>query len=235
MLKRPMAAAQESLSDRAYFAIREWILRGELKLGAPLSRQQLARTLEMSVQPVSEALQRLETEGFVETRYRAGTRVRIPTAEDIRDHYVIREALETQAARLVAERATLRQRQELRRMAEQVDILFARVAGNQNDAEFLFIVHNQHFQLHMRLAECTGCNGLRDAIEKKQVLVFNWLYMVASPGRRLPPNFHGDLVRAINTGDPETADKAMRVHIRHGLEELLATLLPQEIVKWRLA
>jgi len=227
-------ALEASLADRAYLAIREWILRGELKLGAPLSRRQLADDLGMSLLPVGEALQRLESEGLVETRHRAGTRVRVPTADDIRDQYVIREALEAQASRLFAERATLPQCQELRRMAEQVDVLFDRGAQQPDDAEFQFTIHNQHFQLHMRIAEYAGCGGLREEIEKKQVLLFNWLYTVATPGRQLPANFHRDLILAVTSGDPEAADKAMRGHIRHGLDEVLARLQPQEIRKWRL-
>ena len=62
----------------------------------------------MSVLPVSEALRRLEEDGLVESRPRAGTRVRVPSESDVRDLYELREALESQAARLFAERATPR-------------------------------------------------------------------------------------------------------------------------------
>ena len=55
--------------------------------------------------PVGEALQRLESDGLVESRPRSGTVVDA-FREDVRGHYVVREALETQAARLFAEKAT---------------------------------------------------------------------------------------------------------------------------------
>ena len=97
-----------SLSQQAYDLIRTGILKGQFPMGAPLSRRQLASQLGTSFLPVSEALQRLESEGMVESRPRVGTRVRVPTSQDIRGHYVIREALESQSARLFAERATLR-------------------------------------------------------------------------------------------------------------------------------
>ena len=227
---------QESLADRAYLMIREWVLRGELPLGAPLSRRQLADRLSMSVLPVSEALQRLEAEGLVETRYRAGTRVKAPTVQEIRDLYIVREALETQAARLVAERATPQQRQNLRRDAEQVDVLFDRGAQHLDDTEFQFTVHHEHFQLHMRIAEYAGSRSLQDAIEKKQVLIFNWLYMVATPERRVPRHFHGELIEAVTGPDPEVADRAMRSHVRFGLEDLLVTIQPPDSRKrkWRM-
>ena len=43
-----------SLADEAYLAIRDEILRGQLRPGTPLSRRRLARQLGMSVLPVSD-------------------------------------------------------------------------------------------------------------------------------------------------------------------------------------
>jgi GntR family transcriptional regulator, rspAB operon transcriptional repressor len=227
------AVLDESLSDRAYFAIREFILRGELPLGAPLSRRNLAHRLKMSLLPVGEALQRLEREGLVETRQRAGTRVRMPTREDVEDQYVIREALESQSARLVAQRATVQQFHELRRLAEQVDFLYHRSNSIGDDAEFMFNVHMQHFSLHMRIAEFANCKGLREEIESKQVLMLNWLYMVAAPGRELPRHFHRELVEALSSRDPERADREMRRHVHYALPELLRRIEAREVQGWR--
>src|SRR5438874_10136075 len=121
------AASPVSLSDRAYAAIREEILRGQLRPGTPLSRRRLARELGMSVLPVTDALRRLEVDGLVESRARAGTRVRVPTDHDIHALYELREALETQAARLFVQRATPAERQALRTLAARVDALFTRL------------------------------------------------------------------------------------------------------------
>src|SRR5690242_11160175 len=139
-----------SLADQAYLAIRERILRGKLTLGAVLSRRDLAQELGMSMLPVCEAMRRLENEGLVESKPRVGTRVRVPTERDIRERFVIREALESQSARLVAAKASLRQRQELLRMAEHVDAISRRITEHP-DAGSLFAVHNLHLQLHMRI------------------------------------------------------------------------------------
>jgi GntR family transcriptional regulator, rspAB operon transcriptional repressor len=223
----------ESLSDRAYFAIREFILRGELPLGSPLSRRRLAHRLKMSLLPVGEALQRLEREGLVETRQRAGTRVRMPTRQDVEDQYIIREALESQSARLVAQRGTVQQFHELRRMAEQVDFLYHRTKNHEDDSEFMFNVHMQHFNLHMRIAEFANCKGLREEIESKQVLMLNWLYLVAAPGRELPRHFHRDLIDSIAGRDPERADRGMRHHVRYALPELLRRIDACEVQGWR--
>src|SRR5437867_6972307 len=110
-----------SLAAEAYNVVRQRILRGELGLGQPISRRKLAAELGMSFLPVSEALLRLEIEGLLESRPRAGTRVRIPTPQDVRGHYVVREALEIQAARLFSEVATPEERVELMKLAVRVD------------------------------------------------------------------------------------------------------------------
>src|SRR5665213_991976 len=107
------SAPSKSLSGEAYSNVRQRILRGELKLGQVISRRTLASEMGMSFLPVSDALLRLEVEGLLESRPRAGTRVRIPTPQDVEGHYVVREALEMQAARLFAERATPEERTDL--------------------------------------------------------------------------------------------------------------------------
>src|SRR2546422_9847720 len=104
-VKSVRAARAATLSEKAYLAIREDILRGQLRPGTPLSRRRLARDLGMSVVPVTDALRRLEGDGLLESRARAGTRVRVPCEKDVRELYELREALETQSARLFAEKA----------------------------------------------------------------------------------------------------------------------------------
>src|SRR6266849_4589568 len=141
----------------------------------------------MSLLPVAEALQALESDGLVESRPRVGTRVCLPTAEEIRERYEIREALESQAARLYAERAGAREKRELESMAEHMDAMFNQCSvGKDHDRDFLYAVHTYHLQLHLRIAECTGCKALHQTIEKNHVLVFNWLFDVAASRPPLP-------------------------------------------------
>src|SRR5437868_13721169 len=113
----------DGLAGEAYVTVRERILRGELAIGQVISRRKIAAELGMSFLPVSEALLRLEHEGLLESRPRAGTRVRVPTREDVMGHYVVREALEVQAAMLFAAVATPDKRSELLKLAARVDAL----------------------------------------------------------------------------------------------------------------
>jgi DNA-binding GntR family transcriptional regulator len=230
-------AFRSSLAEQAYLAIRDRILRGQLPLGAALSRRRLADELGMSPLPVSEAVQRLEAEGLLESRPQVGTRVRIPTEEYVRDSFIVREALESQSARLFAERAGFAERQELIRMAEHVDALFNQCNGSERDPEFLFAVHGYHFQFHMKITEHAGCAALRAMIQKNNVLVLNWLYDLAGGLPPRPQRFHRDLAAVLAAGDPVAADAAMRQHVQWGVEDTVRSIRriqPYAGRKWRL-
>jgi DNA-binding GntR family transcriptional regulator/dienelactone hydrolase len=202
-----------SLAERAYQLIRERILKGELWLGTALSRRDLASELGMSLIPVSEALQRLEGEGLVESRPRVGTRVYAPTQQDIRERFVVREALEGQAARLFSEKASPREREDFRKMAARVDELFNRRSCGQGGAEFLYAVQTFHLQFHMRIAECTGCRFLIKLIEQTHVLVFNWLWD-ATERPRLRSRSHHDLADVPVGTNPKTPGRAPMQNVR---------------------
>jgi DNA-binding GntR family transcriptional regulator len=217
-----------SLSGRAYQTILKRILRGVAPMGSELSRRKLSVELGMSILPVSEALQRLQNEGIVETQPRVGTRVRIPTSRDVRERYEIREALECQTARLFCRAATPSDRAEVLRMARRVDILYGKCfSRTENDADFLYLVQDTHTRFHFRIAEVSGCQALLRMLESNQVLTFNWLYYVAARRPSLPVRFHSELAEALCTGDEETADRAMRAHIRFGLENVLGCIAPE--------
>lgn len=220
----PIADPQPSLSTRAYQVILHRILKGIVPVGGELSRRKLAEELGMSILPVAEALQRLQNEGIVETRSRVGTHVRVPTPADVRERYEIREALESQTARLFCRNASHADLDEIRTLARRVDALYDRCFGGENDPDFLYEVQDIHAGFHLRIAEVAGCGALRSMLETNQVLTFNWLYYVAARRPLLPPNFHIDLAGALCTRDEETADRAMRAHVRYGLDHILVGL-----------
>jgi GntR family transcriptional regulator, rspAB operon transcriptional repressor len=177
----------------------------------------------MSVVPVSDALQRLENEGLVESWPRVGTRVRIPTAQDIRGHYVVREALESQSARLFAQKSTPEERLEIQALARNLDEQYQKANADGLSTEANFDLHRLHQQFHMRVAECGGHPALSKAIERNQILTFNWLYDTATHRNSFPPDHHSRLAQAVSGGDAEAADAAMRQHVIYGREELLRT------------
>lgn len=222
-----------SLSNKAYFQIRERILRGELKPGEVLSARRLATEFKMSLLPVAQAMRQLESDKLVESRPRAGTRVRIPQPEEVRGRCVVREALEAQSARLCCVQATMKERVELMRLAKQLDTLYDRF-GRDHDADLQYVVHTLHFGLHMRIAEYARCPELKEVIETNQVLIYNWFFDLAANRRSLPSGFHTRLLQAVTGKDPLAADEAMRAHVQYGVVEALEQIVPQTANDWRL-
>ena len=106
-------------------------------------------------------------------------------------------------------------------MGRRMDRLYAACEKNLDDREFLFSANSHHMKLHLRIAECARCTSLRDAIEKEQVLIFNWLFDTAAKRRSLGLDYHARLTDALASGTPEKAASAMRQHIRRGLNEVL--------------
>jgi GntR family transcriptional regulator, rspAB operon transcriptional repressor len=213
-----------SLADQAYTRILDKILKGEYPLGAALSRRKLGLEFGMSFLPISEAIKRLEQEGLVESRPRVGTRVRIPSAQDLRDRHIMREALEAQSARLFAEKASVDERVEIRAMAAHLDTMTDRCASGESDPDFKFETQMYHLGFHMRIAECTGCVALCESLKQNQVLIFNWLYDVAAD-HHMPPRWHRQLADKITASDPDIAEAAIRAHVRYAIEDIQAEIV----------
>jgi len=209
----------DGLAGEAYVTVRERILRGELAIGQVISRRKIAAELGMSFLPVSEALLRLEHDGLLESRPRAGTRVRVPTRQDVEGHYVVREALEAQAAMLFSAQATRDERSELLKLAIRVDALSAQPDGNR------FIYLGLHEKLHRRIAECARCAALSDAISRTSALASTWL-CATRPATPNPPTHHEDLMKILGGDVPSEAADAMRAHIRSSLGNALRRLEP---------
>jgi DNA-binding GntR family transcriptional regulator len=212
------SAETSSLAAEAYSIVRQRILRGELILGQVISRRKLAAELGMSFLPVSEALLRLEFEGLLESRPRAGTRVRIPSPDDVRGHYVVREALEVQAAVLFCTVATVGERAELKKLAARVDAL------SQQPDRMLYL--GLHQKLHRRIAECTRCDTLCEAIDKTHALASIWFCVMRKPSPEDSPQRHQDLIDAISGSDVAHAADAMRQHIAVGMQHVMEVLEP---------
>ena len=88
----PIPAFQ--LGDRTYSSIRAAIVSGELAPRQALVDRQLAEQLQVSRTPVREALHRLEADGLVQPRGRAGWEVSDFTEQDVHELFQLRLLLE---------------------------------------------------------------------------------------------------------------------------------------------
>ncbi len=93
-----------TLAEKAFEALHQAIITGELGPGERLPIEELAETLDMSPMPIREALRRLDTAGLVEHVPHRGARVAELSVDDLREIYEVRLALEPMAMRHAAER-----------------------------------------------------------------------------------------------------------------------------------
>ena len=112
-LRLPVLAIEASLASRAYDTLREAIAEMPIYDGTDddirLDERALAERLGISRTPVRAALQRLETEGVVQSIPRRGIYVVRKTKAEIIEVILASAALEGMAARLAAERASDRE------------------------------------------------------------------------------------------------------------------------------
>jgi DNA-binding GntR family transcriptional regulator len=200
-------------ADKAYNIIFKKIISGEFEPGCKLSRRKMAELTGVSVIPVIEALNRLEGDGLVESQPQWGSFVTIPTLERIREIYVLREAIECQVARILAQGISSEQEQILRSIANKIDSEYNEKTRDD--------IENAHFELHSKMAEFTGYNSLIDAL--KRINLF-WVLCKAISTRRekasMPKDWHMRLVDAVMTGDSDKAEAVMRIHVADSLDAI---------------
>lgn len=93
------------LREAAYEALMELIITRELRPGQHLVENELAAQLGVSRQPIREALQRLQSEGWVDLRPALGAYVHVPTDAEADELLGVRTLLEAESARLAARAA----------------------------------------------------------------------------------------------------------------------------------
>jgi DNA-binding GntR family transcriptional regulator len=90
------------LSELAAERLREKILGGSLEPGAALSQEALAKEFGISRTPLRDALKTLERDGLIELDASGSAAVIDPRAEDAKDLLLIRQVIDSVAARRAA-------------------------------------------------------------------------------------------------------------------------------------
>lgn len=206
---KPIVGA--SLSSEAFDKVVEAITSGEFALGERLSEADLARRLGISRGPLREALGRLEGR-LVKRTPRIGVRVIDFGKDDLESLFLTREALEGMAARLACERMGTRQLTALRNLLEQhadrPEIVSGKsYAPKSRDEDF-------HFSI-IRAAHCEHLERLLMEELYYQLRIYR-RKSSTQPGRaQAALREHQVIVSAIESRNPDEAEKAMRTHLRN--------------------
>ena len=213
----PRGGEAASFADRAYYAIRELIVTLELPPGAVVREPELTERLGIGRTPVREALRRLAQERLVEVFPRRGMFV---TKVDVRDLVrlcEVRVALEPEAARLAAERATQADLAELRGVLGELD------GRRKRDARALIDLDER---IHRAIYHASHNPYLAETLEQYYAHALRiWMVALARTDIGAAVGGHHAVLEAVVRGDGARAARLMREHVESFEEAVRDVLL----------
>jgi DNA-binding GntR family transcriptional regulator len=204
-------------SDAAYEQLRQEIVDWVLTPGTLLSEIETAERLGVSRTPLREALTRLSAEGLVTAAGRA-TIVAPLSREHVLELFELREALETQAARLAA-----RRRDPERFEALLDEFRSGPEMGQQADPSRPYFLSGE---LDAAIDEAAANRYLQSALEDIRGQLARVRFHARSNTERLAQatQEHTQIVEAILSGDEVFAAQVTAVHLRNSLKNILESL-----------
>jgi len=190
--------------------LRQRIFRRELEPGSWIDELKIAEEFGISRTPLREALKVLAAEGLVTMKVRRGAYVTEMSEKDLRDVYHLLSLLESDAAGVVAQRATPSQLQALQ-------ALHAELEAAVNDREKFFAV-NERF--HMQLLEMADNRWRSQMVaDLRKVMKLNRHNSLLKQGRIEDSlREHRCILDAMLARNGPATVQAMQEHFSHGLE-----------------
>jgi DNA-binding GntR family transcriptional regulator len=207
--------AAVSLTPRALYEevaelLRQRIFNRELPPGSWIDELKLAEEYGISRTPLREALKVLATEGLVTMKVRRGAYVTEVSERDLTDVYHLLALLESDAAGVVATKASDAQLQDLQTLHRDLE------KSVSNRARFFEV--NEEF--HMRLLEIAD-NRWRDQMvaDLRKVMKLNRHNSLLKNGRiEESMAEHQAIMNALLARDAVGTVEAMQSHFRNGLQ-----------------
>ena len=205
-----LALTPRALYQEVAELLRERIFSNQLPPGSWIDEMALSEEYGISRTPLREAIKVLATEGLVTMKVRRGAYVTEVNAKDQSDVYHLLSLLESDAAGVVAQRATPAQLQDLQ-------TLHTELGAAMHFTDRFFEV-NERF--HMRLLEIAD-NRWRDQLcaDLRKVMKLNRHNSLLKSGRVAESlREHQALMDALLARNEALSVQRMREHFANGLE-----------------
>lgn len=210
----PPVFGGRTLADRAFEWLEEAIIKGDYPPETKLDEVALAKSFGISRGPVREAIRRLEGKKLVERVPHVGARVAALHPSDLADLLHVREALEGMACRLATERMSDAEIDELEKLLERHAKAGALKAGDS------YYQRPGDFDFHFRIIQGSrNIKLIQMLCDDLYYLLRVYRYRSSSRKGRAQEAFkeHQEVVKAMKARDADTAERAMRSHLRHAL------------------
>jgi DNA-binding GntR family transcriptional regulator len=195
------------LGGQVTHALRQAILTGRYRPGDHVTEAEIAQQLGVSHGPVREALRELESEDLLVIEPHRGAFVKSFTADDIREVYQFRSAIETAAVTLAIDHITEADLDHLERLIERM-----RQASGEGDLETLI-----ELDLEFHRVLCARCGNQRMYSAWLRLASPIRLFLTMAVPRYLSPEdtaeSHPPIVAALRRRDAAAAIR----HMEHGV------------------
>jgi len=199
-----------SISTRVYEAIRDAITATNLyeidEAHLRLDERELAARLGVSRTPIREALARLEHESLVTSIPRRGYFIARKSKAELLEVITVWAALESMAARLVAQSASDEAIASLRAIFATFD--GERLAANLDEYS------DANLRFHQRIIELSGCETLRRTADGILIHVRSIRHRTIGENHRFERSIvdHMHIIEALERRDAECAERLVRDH-----------------------
>ena len=213
-IRPPGALSPRALYEEVAELLRQRIFQRELEPGSWIDELKIAEEFGISRTPLREALKVLAAEGLVTMKVRRGAYVTEVSKQDLSDVYHLLGLLESDAAGVVAAKASKQEIKELQQLHDQLEK--AGKPGQENADAFFAI--NERF--HMRLLEIAN-NRWRDQMvaDLRKVMKLNRHNSLLKTGRIAESLAeHRAIMEALLASDSALTALRMQEHFANGLE-----------------
>jgi DNA-binding GntR family transcriptional regulator len=222
MERRKISIKRNTLKGQAYEYLKTAILRGDMESGRIYSEQYFADLLEISRTPVREAVSQLSQEGFVQIHPNIGVSVKQISADDVREMFQLRSAIECYCCKFAAERVGSPEGEALLRslegyIAQEEQIYYSQGAPAE------CMKHDSKF--HLAIVEFTENSQIVEIMNRLRSRInLVGIKTLYKPGRlEATLNEHRRIVEAIRQGLSVEAYKATEHHFAMAQKILLAS------------
>lgn len=205
------------------------IASGDIPTGVPLYEVPISKELGVSRTPVREAIGQLVSEGVLHEIAGRGTIIIEPTKQDIEELYQLREALETYAIAMTAERGLMaRDLDAIEQLVEEIPAIQAELEKSKKPAltgELLQRFLSSDLRFHLHLLQAAGNRRIVKVISNTRLLIRIFTFRRENQTAALLAqvySYHRQILDAVRGKNPEAAARCMRDHIRASLNERLA-------------
>ena len=219
-LARASAAPKDdryaSRSELVYHKLRDAIATGKLAPGQRVMEVEVAEWLNVSRTPVREALRRLESDGMLAVEPRTGLVVSSITRGAMLELYVMREVLESTAARLCAKHASEVELMELEDITKREE-------RAQDDYESLARLNRLFHDTIHRAAHNRYLEKSLSAVNDSMCLLGRSQMLIPTRAREARAE-HAELFNAIRKRDADAAERIARKHVQSARKQRLKQL-----------